>query len=382
MAISHVCSGLDNLKNVHDILKDKRIGLMTHPCGYDRNLQSGIDIIHKNYRLTALFACEHGIRGTAQGGDHIDDETDIETGVPVYSLYGETRMPTRDMLGDVDVLVFDFQDVGARFYTYLYSMANAMIACAQYGKKIVVLDRANPIGGEVVQGTLLDEAFHSFVGEYAVPTRYALTIGEFALFVKAHLKLDADLTVVPLTGWKRSMLWRDTDLIWTPPSPNMPTPETALVYPGTCIFEGTNISEGRGTTTPFELIGAPFIDAARLEERMRRMNLPGIGFMRASFVPTFSKWAGEMCMGVRVYVRDGCANAFEAGLYLLENILDMYPGEARFLGENANALAGANLLLGTSDFRLGKKDAKGLIDMHKPLIDEFKKQKEAYHLYQ
>ena len=303
MAKAQVLSGLDNLNLAHDKLFSKRVGLMTHPCGYDSNLQSGIDILSKNYKLTALFACEHGIRGTAQGGDHISDETDPETGVPVYSLYGSTRTPTSDMLKDVDVLVFDFQDVGARFYTYLYSMANAMIACARDSKQMVVLDRINPIGGEIVHGTLLDENFHSFVGEYAVPTRYALTIGEFALFVKDHLKLDIDLTVVPVTGWKRSMLWRDTNLTWTPPSPNMPTPETALVYPGTCIFEGTNLSEGRGTTTPFEVIGAPFIDPAGLEARMRSMNLPGIGFMRASFVPTFSKWAGEMCMGVRMYVQ-------------------------------------------------------------------------------
>ena len=177
------------------------------------------------------------------------------------------------------------------------------------------------------------------------------------------------------------MLWRDTNLTWTPPSPNMPTPETALVYPGTCIFEGTNLSEGRGTTTPFEVIGAPFIDPAGLEARMRSMNLPGIGFMRASFVPTFSKWAGEMCMGVRMYVQNAQADAFAAGLYLLEAILDMYPQDAKFLGEDAGALAGINLLLGTSDFRTGKTDAKGLIVMHKPQIEEFKKQKTAWHIY-
>ena len=382
MAKAHVYSGLDNLKSADDILKNKRVGLMTHPCGYDRSLQSGIDIIHKNYRLTALFACEHGIRGTAQGGDHIQDEIDPETKAPVYSLYGKTRTPTSEMLQDVDVLVFDFQDVGARFYTYLYSMANAMIACARDGKQIVVLDRVNPIGGEVVQGTLLDEAFHSFVGEYAVPTRYALTIGEFALFVKAHLKLDVDLTVVLLTGWKRSMLWRDTDLIWTPPSPNMPTPETAMIYPGTCIFEGTNLSEGRGTTTPFELIGAPFIDPAKLEEKMRLRKLPGIGFMRASFVPTFSKWAGEMCMGVRMYVTSPESSPFEAGLYLLETIFDLYPNDAKYLGKDAGALAGINLLLGNSDFRSGKLDARALIEKHKPLVEEFKRQKTAYHLYE
>jgi len=377
----HVKCGLDNLSMAHGLLSGKRVGLMTHPCGYDSNLQSGIDILHSAYKLTSLFACEHGIRGTAQAGGHVDNETDPETGLNVYSLYGKTRMPTPDMLSDVDVMVIDLQDVGSRFYTYLYSMANVMIACAGTGKSVIVLDRVNPIGGTCVQGTLLDEAFHSFVGEYAVPTRYALTIGEFALFVKDHLKLDVDLTVVPLTGWKRDMLWRDTGCIWTPPSPNMPSPTTALAYPGTCIFEGTNLSEGRGTTTPFEIVGAPFIDGAKLEARMRRLKLENVGFLRAGFVPTFSKWAGEMCEGVRMYPLSGDADMFAAGLFLLETILDMYPNDAKFLGEDAGALAGVNLLLGTSDFRTGKKDARTLIEAHRPLIREFEKQKRMYHIY-
>ena len=229
----HVRSGLDNLKLAHDALNGRRIGLLTHPCGFDSTFTSTIDILHANYRLTALFACEHGIRGSVVAGAHIDQETDAATGLPVFSLYGDTKMPTPEMLSEIDVFVVDLQDVGARFYTYIYSLAFAMIACARAGKPIVVLDRINPIGGRTVQGTLLDERFHSFVGEYAVPTRYGLTIGEFARFVKDHLKLDVDLTVVPLTGWKRGMLWEDTDAAWAPPSPNIPTPHTALVYIGT-----------------------------------------------------------------------------------------------------------------------------------------------------
>ena len=282
----HVRSGLDNLKLAHDALNGRRIGLLTHPCGFDSTFTSTIDILHANYRLTALFACEHGIRGSVVAGAHIDQETDAATGLPVFSLYGDTKMPTPEMLSEIDVFVVDLQDVGARFYTYIYSLAFAMIACARAGKPIVVLDRINPIGGRTVQGTLLDERFHSFVGEYAVPTRYGLTIGEFARFVKDHLKLDVDLTVVPLTGWKRGMLWEDTDAAWAPPSPNIPTPHTALVYIGTCIFEGTNLSEGRGTTTPFYVVGAPFIDAVQLTARMRALNLPGVGFMPAYFTPT------------------------------------------------------------------------------------------------
>ncbi len=373
--------GLENIALIDGKLKNKRVGLMTHPCGCDSGLRSGIDIFNQNYRLTALFACEHGIRGDAQGGDHIENERDEETGVPVYSLYGETRVPTLEMMSEIDVLVVDLQDVGARFYTYLYSMTNAMTACAAAGKPIIVLDRVNPLGGDTVQGTLLNERFHSFVGEFAVPTRYALTIGEFALFAKAHMGIDVDLTVAPLTGWRRDMLWEDTGCVWTPPSPNIPSPRTALVYPGTCVFEGTNISEGRGTTSPFELIGAPFIDAARLEKRMRSMNIDGAGFMRASFTPTFSKWAHEHCHGVRVYALSREFDACYAALLLLETILDMYPNEARFLGDNDKALSGINLLLGGDEFRTGALGAKELIAKNKPLIEQFKQDKRAYHLY-
>lgn len=377
--VNPVMTGLDNLNSVHEQLKNRRVGLMTHPCGFDRNLKSAIDIIHENYRLTALFACEHGIRGDMQAGDEVANEVDKETGVPVFSMHGKIKMPTDEMMNEIDVMVIDLQDVGARFYTYLYSMANAMIACAKNGKPVVVLDRVNPLGGNVVQGTLLDEKFHSFVGEYAVPTRYALTIGEFAYFVRDHLKLDVDLTVSKLSGWKREYLFKDTSCVWTPPSPNMPTPETALMYIGTCIFEGTNLSEGRGTTTPFELVGAPFIDAGRLEKRMRAYDLPGIAVLRASFTPTFSKWQGELCSGVRIRALNGEADAFRAGLYLLETIRDMYPSDVQFLG--TTALAGINLLLGTDDFRSGRLDAEGLIDKHLPLIREFEITKKQYHLY-
>lgn len=379
---AHVQSGLDNLKLAHDVLNGRRIGLLTHPCGFDSTLTSAIDLLHAHYRLTALFACEHGIRGNVTAGAHIQQETDAATGLPVFSLYGDTQMPTLEMLSEVDVFAVDLQDVGARFYTYLYSLAFSMIACARAGKPIVVFDRINPIGGCVVQGTLLDERFHSFVGEYPIPTRYGLTIGEFARFVKDHLKLDVDLTVVPLTGWKRSMLWEDTDAAWAPPSPNIPTPHTALAYIGTCIFEGTNLSEGRGTTTPFEVVGAPFIDAERLTARMRALNLPGIGFMPAYFTPTTSKWQGEGCGGVRLFVSSGETDAFAAGIHLLEAILDLYPRDAKYLTDDPAALAGTNLLLGTDEFRTGGLSAEELIQKHRPLVADFKRRSEKYYLYE
>jgi len=381
MGKAKVFSGLDNLNSVHPILSGKRVGLMTHPCGISRALESAIDILNANYNLTALFACEHGIRGDVQAGAKVDNDIDRETGKTVYSLYGKTQMPTDEMMDKIDVMVVDLQDVGARFYTYLYSMAYAMIACAKHKKPIVILDRMNPVGGSAVQGTMLDEKFSSFVGKYAVPTRYGLTIGEFANFVKDHLSLDVELHVSGLTGWNRDMLWTDTDAFWAPPSPNIPTPEAALMYLGTCIFEGTNLSEGRGTTTPFEIVGAPFIDSAKLEKRMRALKLKDIAFMRASFTPTFSKWQGEMCSGVRVKALTAEANAFEAGLYLLEAIMDMYPNDAKYLGGNDSPLAHFNLLLGTDEYRLGKIDARGLVEKHRPLVHAFEEESRKYRLY-
>lgn len=379
----HVLNGLDNLALAHDHLRGKRLGLLTHPCGYDSHLVSSIDILRENYRLTALFSCEHGLRGDVQDGLHIDDrEIDRKSGLPIFSLYGKHYSPTPEMLAEIDTMVIDMQDVGARFYTFVYSMCNVMIACGAAGKSVVVLDRINPIDGVHVQGTLLDEQYHSFVGEYAMPTRHGLTIGEFALFVKDHLHLDVDLTIVPMTGWKRDMLWLDTDASWTPPSPNMPHPGTALVYPGTCIFEATNISEGRGTTTPFEVIGAPFIDGDALCQRMRALNLPDIGFMPASYVPTFSKWQGERCHGVRVFVNSAAANAFAAGLYLAETILDMYPRQAHFLKDDKGVEASASHLLGCTEFQRGALSAKELIDRHQPLVEDFARRKQQFHLYQ
>ncbi len=373
---AHVAPGIDNLRRISGLLEGKRLGLMTHTCGYDSGLTCSIDILNDNYKLTALFGCEHGIRGDIQDALDVEDEIDSATGVHVYTLYGKTMRPTREMLDTIDVFLVDIQDIGIRFYTYIYTMAYAMDECARYGKTFVVLDRIDPLGGIAVQGTMLDERFHSFVGEYAVPTRYALTIGEFALYIKEHLSLDLDLHIVPVSGWKRDMLWEDTDCVWTSPSPNMPTPHTALTYTGTCIFEGTNISEGRGTTTPFEIIGAPFIDADKLCQRMRSLDIRGMGFLPARFIPTFSKWENEVCRGVRVYSLHPDSDAFSAGLLLLETILDMYPNEACLLPGSGHLYH----LLGTDEFP-GNLSACELIRKHRPLIEDFAMMKKRWHIY-
>ena len=368
-------SGLDRIHTVHSLLDGKRVGLMTHPCGYDRTLKSGIDILNENYHLTALFACEHGIRGNYQAGEKMENEVDAETGVQVFSLFSQGNKPTPEMLREIDVLVIDLQDVGARFFTYLYSMTYAIEACCEAGKPVIVLDRLNPIGGEKCQGIILDEKYHSFVGEYAVPTRYGLTIGEFARFFVSYRKLDVQLTVCELSGWRRDLYLDDTDVLWTPPSPNMPSLMSALCYPGTCLFEQTNLSEGRGTTIPFEVVGAPFIEGGKLENAVRRLNLPGMGFRRASFTPTFSKYQGEACEGVQVYVTDReQADPTAACLILLETLMEMYPDKVILRPRMP-------LILGDDAFSEGREDARTLIERHRPLVEEFQAYSRQFYLY-
>ncbi|MEG0767000.1 MAG: DUF1343 domain-containing protein, partial [Clostridia bacterium] len=338
----------------------------------------------ENYHLTALFSCEHGVRGDAQAGVEIDTYQDSETGVMVYSVYGKSQRLSKEMLEAFDILVFDMQDVGARFYTYLYSLGYAMEACAEAGLPLIVLDRINPIGGVQVEGTILDEKFHSFVGEYAMPTRSGLTIGEYARWVKDHLKLDdLSLTVVPLSGWKRSLYLDDTDVPWVAPSPNCATLHAALCYIGTCLFEGTNLSEGRGTTLPFEVIGAPWVDAKALEERMAAYHLPGLYFRRTSFVPTFSKHEKQLCYGVQVHLlnRD-TAQVFEGSLRLLEEIRRLHPDCFQWIQGSREGGYFIDKLMGTDAYRTGALDASGLLACHAPLLEAFKKQKKAFELYQ
>jgi uncharacterized protein YbbC (DUF1343 family) len=379
---AHVLSGLDSIASCDAVLRGRRIGLMTNPTGIDHDLSSTIDILQKRYGLSALFGCEHGVRGDAQAGDDIETYVDPETGVTVFSVYGKSHRLSQEMLDAFDVLVFDIQDVGARFYTYLYSLSYAMEECAGAGKSMLVLDRVNPIGGVKRCGTILDLNYRSFVGDYELPTQYGLTIGEYAQYVRHYLKLDLDLTVAQLTGWKREMYLDDTDLPWVAPSPNCQKLDTALVYIGTCIFEGTNVSEGRGTTLPFEVIGAPWIDSSRLEKRMAELNLKGVRFRRTSFKPTFSKHQGQLCHGVQMHVvdRDG-AEVFLAGLKLLETIRDMYPDKLEYLSWDQGKTHSLDKLLGTDSFRTGRLSADELTSKHASGVDAFAKAVQPFLLY-
>src|SRR3990167_3806191 len=300
-------SGLEVLVHgTRALLRGLRVGLLAHQASVDRRYRHAALLLGdlRGVRLARLFAPEHGLWGAAQDHARIAPARDPTTGLSVWSLYGAQREPTRAILRGLDALVVDLQDVGARYYTFVWSLALAMAACARAGVRVIVLDRPNPLDGRHVEGNVPDPAFASFVGLHPLPARQGLTLGELARWANARHGIGCDLTVVPMRGWRRAMLWEDTGLPWVAPSPNMPTPDTARVYPGGCLVEGTNLSEGRGTTRPFEWIGAPWLDAHRYAAALEAERLPGVRFRPARFRPTFHKWAGRLCGGVQVHVTD------------------------------------------------------------------------------
>ncbi|MEC0209129.1 DUF1343 domain-containing protein [Paenibacillus ehimensis] len=325
-----VQTGADRLPLLESGLRGQRFGLLTNPTGINRRFESVIDGCagFKSAALTALFACEHGIRGERQAGVRFGDEKDDKTGIPVFSLYGDHKRPTEEMMDRVDAVVFDIQDLGVRFYTYLSTLVYMMEACAACGKRLIVLDRPNPLGGLVSEGGMLEPGYESMVGAWAAPFRTGLTIGEFAGYVNSQLPVRCDLQVVPLLGWKRDMEYPDTGLPWIMPSPNMPTMDTVRVYAGNCLFEGTNVSEGRGTTRPFELLGAPWMDGRTVGEAVNRLGLPGVHLQPVYFTPTFSKYQGELCSGVQLFVTDPAAyRSVATALHLLHAIAALYPAQ-------------------------------------------------------
>jgi len=304
--MGRVLPGLQRLLDRPEPVRGLRVGLVVNPSSVTPDLKHAAVALsgRRGVRVTALFGPEHGIAADAQDLVEVGHSRDRETGLPVHSLYGETRVPTPEMLAGVDAMVFDVQDVGSRYYTFVYTMLHVMEACARESKRVVVLDRPNPIGGDAVDGNVLDPAYRSFVGMHPLAVRHGMTAGELALLFREELALDVDLHVVPMKGWRRAMAYEDTGLPWVLPSPNIPTVDTAFVYPGGCLVEGTNLSEGRGTTRPFELVGAPWLDAHALARALDGERLPGVGFRAAAFTPTFQKHAGVPCHGVQVHVFD------------------------------------------------------------------------------
>ncbi len=322
--------GLDTLlESKIDLLDGLRVGLIVNPASVNSRFEHTADLFHQHpgIKLAALFGPQHGIRGETQD-NMIEWQTfsDKRTGLPAYSLYGATRRPTPEMLADVDVVVFDVQDVGTRVYTFIYTMALAMEAARECGKRFVVLDRPNPISGVQVEGNILEPEFESFVGMFPIPMRHGMTIAELALMFNREFGIDCKLDVVKMEGWSRAFWYEETRLPWVMPSPNIPTPDTAVVYPGCVMFEGTNVSEGRGSTRPFEIIGAAYIDPRELVEALGERNQPGVSFRPLHFQPTFHKFTGELCGGIQIHVTD--RSLFQpviTGVTIISTIRHLYP---------------------------------------------------------
>lgn len=383
--IPRVRPGIDVLlaDSLH-IVEGRRLGLITNHTGIDSKGEASIDRLarHPDLSLDALFSPEHGIRGTAEAGVHIADDRDPETGLPIHSLYGETLKPTPVMLEGLDALLFDIQDIGTRYYTYVYTMALAMEAAGEADISFIVLDRPNPIGGRHVQGNVLDPAFASFVGRYPIPMRHGMTPGELARLFRSALGVDVDLHVVPAEGWRRNMLFPDTKLPWRAPSPNMPDLESALHYPGTCLFEGTNVSVGRGTDRAFQWIGAPWIDGERLARRMRGYDLPGVAIHPVRFTPSEpgdDKFDGLEVEGVRLKVTDPDRyDPTRTGIALLVEARQLSGDQWRWREEHFDRLAGTDQLRRGIDEGM---DPDALTATWEGMLGQFNDLRRAFLLY-
>jgi uncharacterized protein YbbC (DUF1343 family) len=379
--------GLDRfLTKSVDLCKGKRVGVVTNMTGVNQRLTPTIDLFHEHpdIHVTALYGPEHGIRGSAKEGEKIDFFVDPYTNLPVYSLYGATKKPTKEMLENVDMIFFDLQDIGARYYTFIYTMAYVMEACAELGKEFVVLDRPNPITGTMMEGNLVDEDVRSFVGLYPIPNRHGMTVGEIALMYKHEFGIDCELTVIPMEGWSRDMYYDETGLFWIPPSPNTTGMDMCTLYPGTCLVEGTNLSEGRGTTRPFEYVGSPYIEGYRLAKFFNEKKLPGVLARPISFVPTYQKHKDQVCEGVQLHVTDRWKiHSLKSGLTLLAAIAEMYPHDFEFLQFGEKKTYMFDLLAGTKDLKnlVLNGEINRFIESCEAETEAFKKKREPYLLY-
>jgi uncharacterized protein YbbC (DUF1343 family) len=368
--------GLDNLKTHSRLLENKRLGVITNHTGVDRLGRTTVAALAAlpGVRIVALFSPEHGFDGKLDAGQRVADQNEVGRAIPIYSLYGETRKPTEAMLKGVEVLVFDIQDVGARFYTYTSTMSVSMEAAAEAKIPFVVLDRPNPLAGRTIEGPLLEKPLASFIGLHPIPVRYGLTIGELARLINRQGWLKdgvmADLTVVPLHNWNRTTWWDQTGLPYLAPSPNLRTLDAAIAYPGTCLIEGTNLSEGRGTDKPFLQFGAPWINGPDLSKKLNALKLAGVSFRPAEFKPTSSKCQGQDCQGCQVIIADRDAfEPFWAGVKIVETLAKSYPGDFKFRADYFD------LLCGTNAVRLAIEQHKDLADLQKrwrPDLDKFR----------
>ena len=370
-----VIIGADQIKQYDHLLAGKRVALITNTTGMSSKFRPTVDLLQENYQLTQLFAPEHGIRGEVQAGEAVSTYKDKKTNIWVTSLYGKDREVPDETTKNYDVLIYDIQDIGSRYYTYLATLLGCMKSCAKHQKQLIVLDRPNPIGGEKVEGNILRKNKTSFVGCFSMPQRYGLTVGEFAKMVNREENIGCDLQIIPLRNYKRGMYYDETGLPYILPSPNIPTLDTQILYNGTCLFEGTSLSEGRGTTKPFEIVGAPWIDGDLLADVMNKKQLASVHFRGLYFTPTFSKHQGSLCGGVQIHIKDKKeVDAVELGLYLLEETRKMCQ-EENFFNDFFESLAGI------TPTELENRGARNLSDAWKNESAQFLKNQSKYHLY-
>ncbi len=389
---SKVFTGLDRANEYRQLFKGKRVGIVTNHTAYNSHHQYITDVFlgMENVTIRALFGPEHGIRGSAEAGARVQSGSDLLRNIPIYSLYGRTRKPTPEMLQDVDILIFDIQDIGARFYTYVSTMAYAMTAAAEQGIPFVVLDRPNPINGVMVEGNILESEFASFVGLFPIPVRHGMTVGELAKMFNdegwLQNSVKANLIIIPMKNWRRGMWYDETGLPFIKPSPNIPELASATVYPGTCLLEGTNVSEGRGTSKPFQIFGAPWIDGTKLAEQLNALQLEGVVFQDTSFTPlsisgvaSHPKYENRMCFGVKIIVTD--RNRFQpyhTGIHIVNTIYRMYPDSLKWRTQHFDRLCG------TASVRkaiLNGTDMKHLFAAWQRELNDFLKKRQTYLLY-
>jgi len=379
------------LESQPSFLRGKRLGLLTNQASVNRDLIHNRILLQQGYglQLTTLFSPQHGFYSEKQDNmiesDHSIDDV---TGLPIFSLYGDLRKPSEQMLENIDILLIDLMDVGTRVYTFLYTLGYCLEAAAEYNKKVVILDRPNPINGIKVEGNLLTRECESFVGLYPIPMRHGLTFAELAKYINETRGIKADLTVIPMRGWHREMGFRETGFPWVYPSPNMPTPETAAVYPGQVIWEGTNISEGRGTTMPFELFGSPFIEHQAVLEEIKKTNLPGCYIRPLLFQPTSGKWADKVCRGFQVHVVESSEfMPYRTSLAFLSALLKLYPDQFCYKQppyEYEFTRLPMDLILGSKKVRQELEKGTPVLDIEanwQKELEEFEKIREQFLLY-
>lgn len=389
-----VKTGLDLLFNSHlSLLQKASIGILCHPASVNASTKHILELFkeNKSIHLVKLFGPEHGVWGTAQDMEGLNTSRDHLTNLPTVSLYGndvDSLKPKPANLKDIDLLVVDLQDIGSRYYTFIYTMAFCLEACAAQNIKVIVLDRPNPINGTTIEGPLLCDGFESFVGIYPLPIRHGMTIGELALYFNTEFNINCELEVIAMDGWQRDYLFDDTGLPWVYPSPNMPTLEAALVYPGLCLIEATELSEGRGTTKPFELVGAPYIHPWTLASELQKLKMPGVLFRPCYFKPTFQKWAHQDCGGVQIHITNRQElKPVELGARLIQTIKNIYPNDFKWRSkpyEFVKDIPAIDLLWGASDLRNAIESGQTLNPIFQQAESEchlFNENRKKYFLY-